>query len=200
MKPTRTSAAVLSAALLALAAAGCGSSTKPGAADQAISSSPAGSIDTSATTASTASTPTTPAATVDTSGKGAVLPISSDLKKKPKIPKPTGTAPKNLVVKDIVVGKGAVAKAGSAITVKYVGVSYSNGKQFDASWDRGQDFPFTLGQGSVIPGWDQGVVGMKVGGRRELVIPPALAYGAQGSPPSIAPNATLVFVIDLVKA
>lgn len=197
MKPTRTSAAVLSAALLALAAAGCGDSSKPGAADQAISSSPAGSVD---TTPSTASTATTPAATVDTSGKGAVLPISTDLKKKPKIPKPKGTPPKGLVVKDIVVGKGAVAKSGSAITVKYVGVSYSNGKQFDASWDRGQDFPFTLGQGSVIPGWDQGVVGMKVGGRRELVIPPALAYGAQGSPPTIAPNATLVFVIDLVKA
>lgn len=198
MKPTRTTALALTAAALALTAAGCGDSTKPGAADQAISAKP---IDTSAdTTATTASTATaTTAAPTDTSGKGAVLPISTDLKKKPKIPKPTGTAPKGLVIKDIVVGKGAAAKSGSAVTVKYVGVSYSNGKQFDASWDRGQDFPFTLGQGSVIPGWDEGVVGMKAGGRRELVIPAAKAYGAQGSPPSIAPNATLVFVIDMVK-
>jgi peptidylprolyl isomerase len=103
-------------------------------------------------------------------------------------------------VKDIVVGKGATAKSGSEVAVKYVGVNYSDGKQFDASWDRGEDFPFTLGSGGVIAGWDEGVVGMKVGGRRELVIPADKAYGAQGSPPSIAPNATLVFVIDLVKA
>ncbi|MCW3038654.1 MAG: fkbP 2 [Solirubrobacterales bacterium] len=197
MKPTRTTALALAAATLALTAAGCGgSSTKPGAADQAISAAPADTA-TDTTTASTASTPT---ATVDTSGKGAVLPISTDLKKKPAIPKPKGAPPKDLVVKDIVVGKGATAKAGSAITVKYVGVSFSTGKQFDASWDRGDDFPFTLGQGAVIPGWDEGVEGMKVGGRRELVIPADKAYGAQGSPPAIGPNETLVFVIDLVKA
>jgi peptidylprolyl isomerase len=200
MKPTRTTAAALAAALLALTAAGCGDSSSPGAADQAISASPADTADTTATTASTASTETAPEATVDTSGKGAVLPISSDLKKKPAIPKPKGTPPKKLVVKDIVVGKGAVAKSGSAIEVKYVGVSFSTGKQFDASWDRGDNFPFTLGQGNVIQGWDQGVVGMKVGGRRELVIPADLAYGPQGSPPAIGPDETLVFVIDLVKA
>jgi peptidylprolyl isomerase len=199
MKLTRTTAAALGAALLALTAAGCGGdSTKPGAADQALASSPTLATTADTTAASTASTPATPAP--DTSGKGAVLPISTDLKKKPKIPKAKGTPPKGLVVKDIVVGKGAVAKSGSEITVKYVGVSYSNGKQFDSSWDRGQDYPFTLGTGGVIAGWDEGLVGMKVGGRRELVIPPDKAYGAQGQPPTIAPNATLVFVVDLVKA
>jgi peptidylprolyl isomerase len=198
---TRKTAAALSAALLALAAAGCGSSTSPGAADQAISASPAESTATSTpTTAPAASTASAPAATPDASGKGAVLPISTDLKKKPTVPKPSGTPPTSLVIKDIVVGKGKAAKTGSSVTVKYVGVSYSNGKEFDASWDRGQDFPFTLGQGAVIEGWDKGVVGMKVGGRRELVIPPAQGYGAAGSPPAIAPNETLVFVIDLVKA
>jgi peptidylprolyl isomerase len=90
-------------------------------------------------------------------------------------------------------------KAGQTATVDYVGVSFSTGQEFDASWDRGEPFPFPLGGGQVIQGWDQGVEGMKVGGRRELVIPPDLGYGPQGSPPAIAPNETLVFVIDLKK-
>lgn len=85
------------------------------------------------------------------------------------------------------------------MTVQYVGYSYSTKQQFDASWDRGQPFPFQLGQGSVIAGWDDGVVGMKVGGRRELVIPPNLAYGAQSPGAGIAANDTLVFIVDLVK-
>ena len=93
----------------------------------------------------------------------------------------------------------AEATAGSNVTVQYVGTSFKNGRQFDASWDRGEPFSFQLGAGSVIPGWDQGVQGMKVGGRRQLVIPPDLAYGPQGSPPAIGPNETLVFVIDLVS-
>jgi peptidylprolyl isomerase len=84
------------------------------------------------------------------------------------------------------------------VSVQYVGVNFSNGQQFDASWDSGQPFEFPLGGGSVIPGWDQGVEGMKVGGRRELIIPPDLGYGAQGQPPDIPPNETLVFVIDLL--
>jgi peptidylprolyl isomerase len=84
------------------------------------------------------------------------------------------------------------------VTVHYVGVSKANGRQFDASWDRGEPFQFQLGAGQVIPGWDQGVAGMKVGGRRELVIPPRLAYGPAGSPPTIGPNETLVFVVDLL--
>ncbi|HVS28838.1 MAG TPA: FKBP-type peptidyl-prolyl cis-trans isomerase, partial [Solirubrobacteraceae bacterium] len=101
--------------------------------------------------------------------------------------------------KDIVTGKGPAAKAGDTVTVQYVGVSFKTGKQFDASWDRGQPFDFQLGAGMVIPGWDKGVKGMRVGGRRELIIPSRLAYGAQGQPPTIAPNEPLVFVIDLQK-
>lgn len=92
-----------------------------------------------------------------------------------------------------------MAKAGDEVTVQYVGVGYQSGKEFDASWDRGQPFGFQLGAGQVIKGWDEGVQGMKVGGRRELLIPPGLAYGAAGSPPSIGANETLIFVIDLVS-
>jgi peptidylprolyl isomerase len=118
---------------------------------------------------------------------------------KPEITVPKGKAPKKLVVKDIEEGAGQPAKAGDQVTVQYVGISFLNGRQFDASWDRGEPFQFQLGSGSVIPGWDQGVEGMKVGGRRQLVIPPDLAYGPQGSPPTIGPNETLVFVIDLLS-
>jgi peptidylprolyl isomerase len=125
--------------------------------------------------------------------------VSTDLSKKPGIPTPKGDPPTTLQSKDIVVGKGKAAKKGDKVTVQYVGVAWSTGEQFDASWDNGSPFDFTLGKGQVIKGWDQGVPGMKVGGRRELTIPPDLAYGAQGSPPSIGPNETLVFVIDLVK-
>ena len=117
---------------------------------------------------------------------------------KPKVVVPKGAPPSKLVVKDLIEGTGATAKAGDQVVVQYVGVDYKTGKQFDASWDRGQPFPFQLGAGQVIPGWDKGVAGMKVGGRRELIIPPDLAYGAAGAPPAIGPNATLVFVIDLV--
>ncbi|MGZ5357079.1 MAG: FKBP-type peptidyl-prolyl cis-trans isomerase, partial [Solirubrobacterales bacterium] len=94
---------------------------------------------------------------------------------------------------------GAEAKSGDTVSVNYVGVLYENGEEFDASFDTGQPFEFQLGAGNVIPGWDQGVEGMKVGGRRQLIIPPELAYGAQGSPPDIPPNSTLVFVIDLLS-
>jgi peptidylprolyl isomerase len=158
----------------------------------------------------TAAQPTTPAATAeapaatteaeDDSGTAdSGLKISEALDTKPRIPKPEGDPPTQLVVDDVVEGEGAAAKAGDNLTVQYVGVSYSTGEQFDASWDGGQPFPFTLGQGMVIPGWDQGLEGMKAGGRRTLVIPPDLAYGSQGSPPAIAPNETLVFVIDLLE-
>ena len=85
------------------------------------------------------------------------------------------------------------------VTVQYVGVSYSTNRQFDASWNRGQPFSFQLGTGSVIPGWDKGLVGMKVGGRRELIIPPNLAYGANSPGPGIAPNDTLIFIVDMLK-
>ena len=100
----------------------------------------------------------------------------------------------------MVKGKGKRAKAGDTVDVQYVGVSWSTGKQFDASWDRGAEpFSFPLGAGQVIPGWDQGVEGMRVGGRRVLVIPPDLAYGDQSPSPDIAPGETLVFVVDLKK-
>ena len=117
---------------------------------------------------------------------------------KPEVEVPRGKAPKKLLKEDLKVGSGPAAESGQTVSVHYVGVSFLNGRQFDASWDTGQPFSFTLGAGQVIPGWDQGVAGMKVGGRRRLVIPPDLAYGPQGSPPTIGPNETLVFVVDLL--
>jgi peptidylprolyl isomerase len=112
---------------------------------------------------------------------------------------PDEAPPAELQSEDVVQGDGAAAKAGDQVTVQYVGVDYETGEEFDSSWEGGQRFEFELGAGEVIPGWDQGVEGMKEGGRRQLIIPPDLAYGAQGQPPAIAPDATLVFVIDLVK-
>ena len=126
-------------------------------------------------------------------------PGEGDLAKKPVIPKQTGADPKVLIVQDLIVGTGAEAKEGDKVSVQYVGVLYSGGKEFDSSWKRGKAFDLTLGGGQVIPGWDQGIVGMKVGGRRRLIIPPDLAYGAQGQPPTIPANAALVFDVDLEK-
>ncbi len=123
---------------------------------------------------------------------------NTDLSKKPVIEIPEGEPPAELEINDIVEGDGPVAESGSPVTVEYVGVDYATGEEFDTSWG-GEPFAFQIGGGSVIPGWDQGVEGMKVGGRRELIIPPDLAYGAQGSPPDIGPNATLIFVIDLLE-
>jgi peptidylprolyl isomerase len=120
-------------------------------------------------------------------------------KTKPKVTVPKGAPPKKLEVKELEEGTGAEAKAGDEVTVQYVGVNYRNGKEFDASWDRGEPFIFQLGSGMVIAGWDQGIEGMKVGGRRELIIPPELAYGPEGRPPTIGPNETLIFVIDLLE-
>jgi peptidylprolyl isomerase len=120
-------------------------------------------------------------------------------KTKPKVTVPQGAPPQQLEVEDLEEGTGAEAKSGDKVTVQYVGVNYKNGKEFDSSWSRNEPFSFTLGAGEVIPGWDQGVEGMKEGGRRELVIPPELAYGEAGAPPAIGPNETLVFVIDLLE-
>jgi peptidylprolyl isomerase len=119
-------------------------------------------------------------------------------KTKPQVTVPKGPPPKQLVVKELEEGTGAEAKAGDEVSVQYVGVDYKSGKEFDSSWSRHEPFAFQLGVGQVIPGWDQGIEGMKVGGRRELIIPPQLAYGEAGSPPAIGPNETLVFVVDLL--
>jgi peptidylprolyl isomerase len=132
-------------------------------------------------------------------GSGGETTSVADTGPKPTVQVPNGPAPDQLVVKDLKTGDGAEAKSGDQVSVQYVGVLYDGGKQFDSSWDRGQPFSFQLGSGQVIPGWDQGVQGMKVGGRRELIIPPDLGYGKQGQPPTIPGNATLVFVIDLVS-
>jgi peptidylprolyl isomerase len=116
----------------------------------------------------------------------------------PTVMVPTGTPPTHLESADLITGTGKAAANGDALTVQYVLATYSSGKVVQSSWT-GQPFPFTLGQGQVIPGWDHGVVGMKVGGRRELIIPPSLGYGAQSPGPGIAANDTLIFVIDLQK-
>ena len=112
---------------------------------------------------------------------------------------PAGAAPVDLAIEDLIVGMGAEATAGKTVDVHYVGVSWSTQKQFDASWDRGSTFSFPLGQGRVIKGWDQGVAGMKEGGRRRLTIPARLGYGDRGAGADIKPGETLVFVVDLLK-
>jgi peptidylprolyl isomerase len=117
---------------------------------------------------------------------------------RPQIEKPDGDIPFDLGVDDLVVGDGGEATSGSKVSVHYVGVSFKTGEEFDASWNRGQPFEFKLGKGQVIPGWDSGVQGMKVGGRRRLTIPSAMAYGARGAGGVIKPHEPLVFVVDLL--
>ena len=164
--------ALILIACLALVVAGCG-----------------GSDDSSSSSESTASTSNESTTTESTAKKT-----------KPKVTVPKGAPPKKLEIKEIEEGSGAEAKAGDEVSVQYVGVGYESGKEFDSSWSRGAEpFTFGLGAGQVIPGWDQGVEGMKVGGRRELIIPPELAYGEAGSPPAIGKNETLIFVIDLLS-
>ncbi|MER5870680.1 FKBP-type peptidyl-prolyl cis-trans isomerase [Streptomyces sp. NPDC002044] len=119
---------------------------------------------------------------------------------KPEIDFPEGDVPTDLVIEDIWEGDGAEAKAGSTVSVHYVGVAFSTGEEFDASWGRGAPLQFQLGIGRVIPGWDQGVQGMKVGGRRKLTIPAHLAYGDRGAGAAIKPGETLIFVCDLMGA
>jgi peptidylprolyl isomerase len=117
---------------------------------------------------------------------------------KPFVEPHIGSAPADLVVEDLVLGDGDQAGAGTKATVHYVGVAHSTGEQFDASWDRGEAFTFAVGAGQVIAGWDNGVAGMRVGGRRRLVIPPHLGYGDRGATGAIAPGETLLFVVDLL--
>ena len=117
---------------------------------------------------------------------------------KPFVEPPMGDAPADLVITDFVEGPGTEATSGSTVEVHYVGVSWSTGEQFDASWDRGDTFRFRLGAGMVIAGWDRGVAGMKVGGQRRLEIPAHLGYGVRGAPPVIKGGETLIFVVDLI--
>jgi len=184
MIPVRLLAALGATAVLA---AGCGSDK----------GSDAGSTGTnSATVPATTTAAPEPTATT---GEAPAVPNAKDLTSKPRIAKPNGDPPTSLIKKDLVVGRGPAVRTGQLASVQYVGVSWSSGTEFDASWDRGQPFQFPVGQQQVISGWDTGVPGMKVGGRRELVIPPGQAYGAQSPGPGIGPNETLVFVIDLKR-
>ena len=120
------------------------------------------------------------------------------MSEKPEVDFPEGAPPADLTIEDLTVGDGEEAAPGRTAVVHYVGVAFSTGEEFDASWNRGEAFDFPLGAGAVIAGWDRGVVGMKVGGRRRLVIPPELAYGDRGAGAVIAPGETLIFVVDLL--
>jgi peptidylprolyl isomerase len=175
--------------VLATAVAGCGSSSSTA---QGIQLAPSSGETAAAVTATASSSTSTSAATSTSS-----TPLPAALKTKPKVVPPSGPPPKTLVIKDLITGTGPAAKSGSTVSVQYVGVLYKGGKQFDASWDNGSGQPTSLPLSGVIKGWQQGIPGMKVGGRRELIIPASLGYGAAGSPPKIPPNAALVFVIDL---
>ena len=183
----RTTASAVLAALALTAAAGCGGD------EEEAASSAAGTA-----TATTEETPTTPAETAPAEAAPGDAEISTNLEERPKIPARSGEPPAELQVNDVVEGDGPAAKAGDTVQVRYVGGFYESGEEFDASWNGGkQTFDFPLGAQMVIPGWDQGLEGMKVGGRRELIIPPDLGYGSEGTGP-IPGGATLVFVVDLV--
>ncbi len=180
-------ALILCAALPLLAACGSSQSSADKAAEQAANEQANPPTITDATTPAIKAVKVTPG------------PGEGDIKVKPVIPRQSGAAPKVLIVQDLIVGTGTEAKSGDSVTVQYVGVLFANGKEFDSSWKAGKPFTFDLGSGGVIAGWDQGVEGMKVGGRRRLIIPAELGYGAAGSPPTIPANAALVFDVDLVS-
>ncbi len=187
----RLSVAALAAAL---ALAGCGGGNNKKAANTGT--------ETAGTKPAAAAPPAQKASCKAPSTEGSSdikLSPTKNLRRKPRIPHQSGNAPGSLKAQDVVVGHGVAANPGDTVTVQYVGVRFRDGQQFDASWNRHQPFTFPLGAGQVIQGWDKGVAGMCVGGRRQLTIPPDLAYGAQGAPPDIAPNDTLIFVVDLVK-
>jgi FKBP-type peptidyl-prolyl cis-trans isomerase len=175
--------------LLAVGVTACGGSSKaPGV----VLAPSGGATVAAATTPATTSTPTatTPTATTPTSG-----PLS----KEPTVTVIKGPAPKVLITKDLIKGTGALATPTSSVVVNYVGALANNGKVFDASWKRNQTFPVVLGQGQVIQGWDKGIPGMRVGGRRELIIPAGLAYKSAAQP-GIPANSALVFIVDLLAA
>jgi len=192
MRSGRVSAAI-ALVVLACVLAACGSDKKASNASETTTP-------TETQTQPTTTAPATPK--VAKAKKVKPTPGEADINTKPKVPKGTGSPPSDLIKQDLIVGTGKRAKAGDTVGVQYVGVLFDNGKEFDASWSGnkpGRQFEFPLGGGQVIQGWDQGVVGMKVGGRRELIIPAELAYGVQGYPPDIPSNAALIFDIDLEK-
>jgi peptidylprolyl isomerase len=182
--------AVLAVLALAVSAAGCGSDKKQSAADQSAAKAEQ----------EAKNQQPIPEPKPVSSPTVSPTPGEADINKKPVVPKGTGATPKTLKAETLIAGSGPAIKNGQQATVQYVGVLFKNGKEFDTSWGKGkQPFAFTIGAGNVITGWDQGVVGMKVGERRRLTIPADLAYGAQGSPPKIGPNEPLIFDIDLKK-
>jgi len=180
------------AAALALVLAACGGSSTPASSSSGSSGASGGSTSSTSTTA--ASPGTAPAA----SGAPGPPPVANatDIHKEPLPAAGAAPPPSTLVTVDLVPGTGAAPTASSTVQVQYVGANYADGKVFDASWTRGQPASFPLN--GVIPGFSQAILGMKVGGRREVVIPPNLGYGASGQPPAVGPNETLVFVIDLL--
>jgi peptidylprolyl isomerase len=185
-KPITLTCALIASAL---AVAGCGSSTAPGVTLAPSSGATAAAV--------TPTTSTSASATTTSSTSANTTPLPAALKTKPKVVPPSGPAPKKLVVKDLIKGTGATATASSTVNVQYVGVLYKGGKQFDASWNDGAGQPISLSlAGGVIQGWTQGIPGMRVGGRRQLIIPPSLAYKNRRIA-KIPPNSTLVFVVDL---
>ena len=142
---------------------------------------------------------TTTVAGPQRSAKDVDVADATKTKEKPSVAVPDGKPPKGLEKIDLVAGSGPALKSGDKLEAQYVGLAWATGQEFDASWDRGETIDVEVGAGGVIPGWDRGLVGMKKGGRRLLVIPPDQAYGAEGQPPTIGPDETLVFVIDAVK-
>ena len=191
--PIRLTALAVTASLTVFGVAACGSDEKESAVDKATKQAEAQAKNPTPVVDPAAETTTVKVVKVSPG------PGEGDIDKKPEIPKQTGSPPKALVAQDVIVGKGKKAKDGDKVSVQYVGVLYDNGKEFDSSWKRKQPFDVTLGAGQVIKGWDQGIVGMREGGRRRLIIPSDLAYGPSGSPPTIPANAALVFDVDLEK-
>jgi peptidylprolyl isomerase len=188
--PKKTSITVAALALAA-AVAGCGSSQS--AAPGVTLAPSAGATSATSTAAASSSTSSSASATSTTTSN---TPLPTALKTKPKVAIPSGPPPGKLVVKDLIKGTGPAATPSSTVNVQYVGELYKGGKQFDASWNDGSGQPVSLPLSGVIKGWQQGIPGMKVGGRRELIIPPSLGYGSTAQS-KIPANSTLVFVIDL---
>jgi peptidylprolyl isomerase len=202
-RAARGAAVLLLSSGLLLSACGGSDSKDTASTDTTGSSSTTGSNSGSDTSGSADSPAAAPTPSVAPKGFKALpgLPAvgnATDFKKEPTIAKGTGTAPTGLVIRDLIVGTGTAAKATDTVSVRYVGALYVDGKVFDASWKYGSD-PTSFSLLQVVPGFAGGIVGMKPGGRREIVIPGDLGYGAQGSPPAIGPNAVLVFVVDYMS-